>query len=163
MTPEEVAGCLARMNAAWPWAELNELTFDVWAEAMTGVDGQDAVTAARRLVTSEERPPSIARFLEECRLVKRNRGPALMPGHVEPALTKDESAERLAAIRRGLKVAAAMVPEHRHGKDPGVGKHGPVDAWKSCPACSTERERRGALQEAIRAELAPAHPYGGEE
>jgi hypothetical protein len=155
MTPSEMAIVLKLFKIAWPVMPVEDYTAHVWAEACHGLDGQDAVIAGKRLVKSEERPPSIARFIEEAKLVARNRQERLEAGPTVGALSHNESLDRLRSIRRGLKVAAAMVPEHRHGKFPGVGKHGPLDAWKQCPACSTAEERRPALLAAIREELGP--------
>lgn len=142
MTPREAASVLAYFTAAWPWATVADQTAEVWAEHLTGVDTQDAHSAARRLVDQLDAPPSIARFLEECRAVKRNRGPQLEPGRQEPYLSRDEALERIRALRRGLKVASELIPDHDHRK-----------GWKQCPACSTADARRPQVEAAIRSEL----------
>lgn len=101
MTPLEAAQVLAFFAAAWPWADVDEYTADVWADALADVDARDAQDAARRLVVSENRPPSIARFRAEAAKVARDRTPALQA----PTVTTDyaEAVQRVRAIRAGLR------------------------------------------------------------
>jgi len=148
VTPVEAARVLAYFTAAWPWATVGEHTAEVWAEALAGVDPQDAHTAARRLAATEDRPPSIARFRAEAAKATRDRTPALRaPSEaVDPA-----TATRVAAaVRAGLTVAAKAVPAHDHHQ-----------GAQSCPACTTRSERTHhapEITDAITAELNRGRP-----
>jgi hypothetical protein len=106
MTPEEVAMSLKLMQSAWgPRFPVESYTAHVWAEACHGIDGQDALTAAKRLIKSEDFPPSIARFIEECKLVKRNHGPALTAGAADAPMTSDAWMTHVNAARAELVAA----------------------------------------------------------
>lgn len=150
MIPREVAGLLAFIADAWSITGLGVNSTEIWAESCATVDVDDARVAIRRLAKSEERPPSIARFLEECRLVRRNDAPMIGPGPEEQTVTRDEASRRIAAIRRGFKVATDMIPDHDHRANVATGKRA---GWVDCPACSTAKQREPILKAAIRDEL----------
>lgn len=152
MNPRQVAGLLSVMADTFSSFSPGEHTAEIWAESLSTVDLEDGRAAIRRLATQLDFAPSIARFLEECRLVKRNRQPAIQPGRREPTLPREESARIAAALSRGLKVAADMIPAHDHKPHPATGKRA---GWVDCPACSTADARRPALEAAIRSELNP--------
>lgn len=141
MTPEETVMVLKLFETAWDFFKVDQYTPHVWAEACDGITGEDALTAAKRLIRSEDRPPSIARFREECKLVTRNRQATLPPGPRE-RVDRDQSARFAAALSRGLKSASDLIPKHDH-------HHG----WENCPACSTADARRPAVEAAIRSEF----------
>lgn len=142
MIPAEVEPVLTYFTEAWPWAEVGEMTFDVWAEQLMGVDAQDAHTAARKCVRTLDRPPSVARFLQECRNVQRSHIPEL--GH-PVAFDKETSARVARALAAGFRAAAKDIPSHDHR-----------NGWEQCPCCSTSGERdsaaevMGAIREALR-------------
>ena len=126
---------LAYFAEAWPWAELGEHTAEVWADALVGVDGQQAHSAARRLVRSEERPPSIRRFIDECKLVAREQRPALQ-APTSSATDRRQAARRIGAIR--AEFAAHDRPDHNH-------RHGP----DQCPRCATSARFVAETSDAI--------------
>lgn len=131
MTPRGLGEVLARFGVAWPWMEPTDLTATVWAEQMTTVDDDLGLLVAKRLTASEERPPTIARFLAEVLKVRHDQHVKLNPG---PAVPHDraESSRALGAIRAGMAVAAKEVPLHRDHDRAGGSR---------CPACSTRSER----------------------
>ena len=146
MTPLETVQVLDYFQNAWPWVTLGDHSAEVWAEAAIDVDVTIGQKAAKRLVQSEDRPPSINRFLLECKKLTRDAQPALTAGPVLGTVTRS-AAHRIRAIRLGMVAAAKEVPEHRNHDLFGGG---------NCPACSTrhEREHVGSLvAAAIRAEL----------
>jgi hypothetical protein len=153
MDMADTAQILAYFAVAWPYFQIEEQTADVWQEQAANVDRITAALAAKRLAAREERPPSIARFLEECRLVTRNSQERLEPGPEPGVLSREETKRRIQAIRRGLKVAGDMVPDHDH-RPPAGSDESP--SWKFCPACTTQESRRGVMEAAVRAELEDA-------
>jgi hypothetical protein len=128
VTPEEIASVLAYFSEAWPWAELGDHAVEVWADAVIGVDGQRALTAARRLVRSEERPPSIKRFLDECKIIEREQAPAIGAVPTDEQ-TRARSARRMAAVNAGWGAANELRPAHDHRRGAG-----------QCPRCSTAEQ-----------------------
>ena len=147
MTPTAVAGMLAYWAQAWPWIEPGAGMAQVWCEAVEQIPDDIGVVAMKRLVQSEDRPPSVKRFTDECKKLIRDRQPALKPGpSVE--LDRKQSAQVARALAAGIAVAAKDVPAHRNHD-----KHGGAN----CPACSTREDRRGTGDEiiaAIRSHLA---------
>lgn len=145
MTPLEVVQILDYFQNAWPWVTLADHSAEVWADALADVDGPVGQKAARRLVQSEDRPPSIKRFVDEARKLTRDALPALPAGH--ETSDRAEAARRIRAIRIGMTEAAKEVPAHSNHDSFG---------GANCPACSTrsEREHVGTLvAAAIRSEL----------
>lgn len=126
MTPELAAGILGYASGVWPSVAMGEAVVVSWADATPEVDPTTAHTAMRRLARSEDRMPSIARFLTECRLIQReNMQPAIAAGPL--SLTdRREAAARIAALRVYWSGAAEGRPDHDHRK----GDH-------ACPRCST--------------------------
>lgn len=134
MSPEETASVLGYFAAAWPWFEVTEGTTLVWAEHLAGVDGQDAHTAARRIVRSLDRPPPLSAFLAHVKAVSRERRPAL-PAPSREVLPTGQSARVAGIIAAGMRAAARNVPDHQHR-----------DGAENCPACSTRHERDHAAE-----------------
>lgn len=135
MNSTETAVVVAYMAEAWPWAEWGDHAVELWADACPTVEQRTAAEAARRLVRSEERPPSVARFLQECRLIAREQAqPAIATGPMHHS-SKTEAAQKIAGLRGYWAEASAGRPEHR-GCIPGTkpGQKGP------CPRCSTTEE-----------------------
>jgi hypothetical protein len=148
MTPQTVAGVLAYFTAAWPWLDPGESTEAVWCEALARFHDDIAIIAMKRLVQSEDKPPSIRRFSDECAKVQRDRAPQIGPGLKGDELERKQSAQVARALAAGIAVAAKDVPAHRNHD-----KHGGAN----CPACSTREDRRGTGDEiiaAIRSHLA---------
>ena len=143
MTPEETASILGRFAANWSWYEVTEATTLLWADHLAGVDGQDAHTAARRIVDTMDRPPSVAAFLSHVKAVSRERRPAL-PAPNREVLPMARSARVAGIIAAGMRAAAESVPEHRHR-----------DGWENCPACSTRdtRDHAGEVMAVVREHL----------
>jgi hypothetical protein len=152
VNPREVAGLLAYVSDAWSVTGVGQNTTEIWAEACADVELEDARAAVRRLRDTLDKPPSIARFLEECKVVKRNRQPRIEPGRRVPDLPMERSSDIAAALSRGLKAASDLIPDHDHKPDPATGKRA---GWVDCPACSTADARRPEVLAAIRSELDP--------
>jgi len=124
--PQTAAAVVKAITEAWPYVETSPDAVVVWADAAPHVEHATAGVAIRRLVRTEERPPSIARFLAECRLIEREKATpytAIGPGtHTSRA----QAAQNISLLRTFWKSAAAGRPEHDHKK----GDH-------LCPACTT--------------------------
>lgn len=73
MTPDQAAGCLARLAAAFPYVTLNEHTATVWTEHLTTVHVADARQACLDLEARVDRFPSLNQFLDQCRTHARRR------------------------------------------------------------------------------------------
>ena len=141
MTPVETARVVAYMAEAWPWAGLGDHTTEIWADACPGIEPGVGQTAARRLVKTEDRPPSIARFLTECRLIAReNAQPMIAAGPMHRSSTR-EAAAKIAGIRDYWAAASAGRPSHR---DCIAG---------TCPRCNTTDEYLGEHTNSIAAWL----------
>lgn len=128
MTPFEASSILAYLVEAWPSMEVGEHTAEVWADALSGVDTQHAHTAARKLVKSEQWPPSVARFLEVAREVKRAEDTDRQARALGPPPTTDRAtaAGRMRGIRAGWDAVQATRPKHDHKR-----------GGANCPKCST--------------------------
>ncbi len=126
MTPELAAGVLGYASSVWPSVAMGESVVVAWADATPDLDSTVAHAAMRRLARSEDRMPSIARFMAECRLIARElTQPAIATG---PLLHTDrqEASARIAALKVFWKEAAVGRPDHDHKQ----GHH-------ACPRCST--------------------------
>ena len=134
MNVRETAAVLAVITVAWPWAELDEHSLDVWADALADLDPETALEAAKRLVRSESRPPSIARLREQAAAVGADR--ARSASRALPAPDRDtdrrwraRSAARLRAVRAGWDAAQETRPDHNHRR-----------GAAACPRCSTAEQ-----------------------
>lgn len=113
MNAVETTSIVAYMAEAWPWAELGEHTAEVWADSCPQIEHRVAAQAMRRLVKSEDRPPSVARFLTECRLIAReNAQPVIAAGPMHHS-TKAEAAAKMAGLRNYWREASAGRPPHK--------------------------------------------------
>lgn len=156
MTPQTVAFVLKLFQQSWQGLfKVESYTAHIWAEASVAIGDEDGMAAARRLVLALDRPPSIARFREECALVKRNNTPVLPPGPIEPGVGHARSVRVAAALSRGLKAASDLIPEHDHREDKAIGKR---KGWIDCPACSTADARQHEVLAAIRSEVDEVMP-----
>jgi len=127
VNPIEAGQILSYFTEAWPTMNVGEDTAVVWADALRGIDAQDAHTAARRLVQSDERPPSIARLIQAARGIAAGRmAHNALPA--APRLPQSRSAKLMAAINAYW--AAVERPAHDHHRGP-----------ENCPCCSTRDER----------------------
>jgi hypothetical protein len=126
MTPEEVAIVLHYCAEAWPAMTVGDDTAIVWADALAGIDAQDAHTAARMLADTADYPPSIARLKATARQVMQRRQVASAPAL--PAPRRHGGAKLLAAIQ--AYAAAVERPAHDHHR-----------GAEHCPCCSTSAER----------------------
>lgn len=117
MTENESKAVLAVLCAAWPRYELTGPTIGLWARQLEHTLPEDALAAAELLVKTDDRFPSLARFIETCRAEARRRGggagvPALPPD-TNPILTGGAAKAALAQVRETL--AAAPKPPHIDG------------------------------------------------
>lgn len=129
MNPVIAASVVKIITEAWPYAEATDNAVELWSDACPEIEQATAADAMRRLVRSEERPPSIARFLAECRLINRERSTPYMAIGPAAHTTKAESKARIAALRVFWREASAGRPDHNHHNGDDV-----------CPACSTADE-----------------------
>lgn len=126
MTPDQAAQILAYCAQNWPTMTVGDHTADVWAEAMATVDASHAQEAVRRLVQTDEYPPTVARIISAARGIGR--------GHDEhralPAPQGDarRSARAMAALNALYAQMDRPVHDHRRGAE-------------ACPACSTAADR----------------------
>jgi hypothetical protein len=136
---DETARVLVLFESAWPTRfEVADYTAHVWAEATRGITGDVGLDAARRLVLTEDWPPTIARFRDECAAVVLDA----MPEHVEPDVETDPAGSRWGAVSRGLREAQQLIPKHDHHR-----------GALNCPACSTAEAREPAVRAALLAEI----------
>jgi hypothetical protein len=124
MNPTEAAQVLAYFTQAWPSMSVGPHTAEIWAEALLGIDAQDAHTAARTLAKSDDYPPSIARLIAAARGIAKGHETA----KALPAPRRHGGAKLLAAIQ--AYSAAVERPAHDHHRGP-----------EHCPCCSTSAER----------------------
>lgn len=125
MTPEQAGQVLAYCVEAWPAMTIGNDTALVWADALRNIDAQDAHDAVRRLVTTDERPPSIARVTAAARGIAR--------GHDEThALPMARNRGQAAEAMKALNVLMAQFPRPDHDHRQGI---------DACPACSTRDDR----------------------
>lgn len=124
MTRPELQGVLAYLAAAFPSQALNDATVEVYAESLATLEVTHARDAARRLVKSEVKFPTVARILEEVRAVKSAHEPEVkalahpgMPG-----------GEHLTEARKLLKAWKGNLDKHDHR-----GPH-------PCPICGATRK-----------------------
>lgn len=123
MNIHETAGLLAYFGSAWPRMELPDDTADIWARELADTNADDARDAAKNLVRSSKFFPSIAEFLDECRMVAVRRRIAAPPPALEASTTTVEfPAEDFAALRSKLKDWTTKGHNHK-GPEP-------------CPVCS---------------------------
>lgn len=135
MSPKMVTHVLAYFTAGWDWFDPGEAAEAVWIEALADTNDDSALIAAKRLVKIEERPPSIARFLAECRKVSRELRPQIRPGWQRATPEERQQAARISrAIRAGMAESLKAIPAHS-GHTQGDGGD------RNCPACSTRHER----------------------
>jgi len=115
---------LSYCTEAWPTMTVGDDTAVVWADALAGIDTQDANTAARQLAKSDEFPPSIARLIAAARGIAK--------GH--------ETTKALPAPRRhgGAKLLAAIQAYSRAVERPAHDHHRGAE---HCPCCSTKDGR----------------------
>lgn len=130
MTPDQAARVLAYCAQNWPTMTVGDHTADVWAAALATVDAKHAQEAVRRLVQTDEYPPTVARIISAARGIGK--------GHEEhralPAPRGDMG--RAARSIRALNALCARMdrPAHDHRRG--------VDA---CPSCSTKAGRLKAF------------------
>ena len=126
MTPTEAATILSYCTEAWPTMTVGDDTAIVWADALSGIDAQDAHAAARMLADTADFPPSIARLKATARRVMQRRQVSSTPAL--PAPRRAGGKQLLAAIQ--AYSAAVERPAHDHRGGP-----------ENCPCCSTKDER----------------------
>jgi hypothetical protein len=105
MTERELTEALALMGASWPHTPVSAELAAVWfSELRTQPDGV-AVQAARRVLRTEDRFPSMARFLEHCMACRPHVADRAGWTHelAEPApVSPDEAQENITRMREHL-------------------------------------------------------------
>lgn len=99
MNAQEAAGLLTMYAGAWPKPPLTEEQAGVWVHHLRGVDAEVGRQAMHELVTEDEFPPRVARFLGRCDDVRRRLERALPPG--------EEQVPRVCALCGGTGWAPA--------------------------------------------------------
>lgn len=79
MNADQAKLCIQYLSAAYPQTTMGQGTIVVWCEHIAGQDARDAMAACRRLVRSNKWMPSIAEFLEACRIERTLRESMSMP------------------------------------------------------------------------------------
>jgi hypothetical protein len=126
VTREECAAVLGYLSAAFPQVTVAPQTVAVWADQVGGQEGVDAHAAARRVVRSNKWFPSIAEFLEACRLERELRSQKFeVAGELPSAETKANRAE---VARRFVALSKELL-ESQKGK---VHWHGGPDPCLVC-------------------------------
>jgi hypothetical protein len=77
MEAREAAEILGYLSSAFPKNDLIEQTASVWIDQLCEVDFVVAKTAAKKLVAQQEWFPTVAQFLNFCRVETRWNGPAI--------------------------------------------------------------------------------------
>ena len=108
MTPEQTARILGYLAAAWPAVPLPDESVAVWAEQLAGQDYETCQRVARHVVRTEERFPSIGRFLATAnamtsRMSTAEQDALALPG--PPPASREDALEALKAARRALSLA----------------------------------------------------------
>lgn len=126
MNADVAARTVAQMASIWPHATIADHTVEAWADATPDIEPHIAAAAMRRLAQTDDRPPSIARFMAEARLIVREQSqPSIATGPI-PHSTRKQAAGRIVALKAAWGVATAGRPDHNH-------KNGD----ENCPRCST--------------------------
>lgn len=87
MNAQDAAAVLYHLSLGWPHYRFNDDTAALWAQHLADVERRDAELATEEIIRTDERFPSIARFLAVCQAkaklgrpgVKAIAGPA--PDH----------------------------------------------------------------------------------
>lgn len=126
MTPEQAGQILAYCAQNWPTMTVGEHTADVWAEALTTTDAACAQTAVRRLVQTDEYPPTVAQIISAARGVARGHDEyrAITSGRVD----RTRAAKAVAALNALYAQLDRPAHDHHQGA-------------AACPACSTKADR----------------------
>ncbi len=105
MTPEQAVTVVAVLQSAWPYVEVSEATMTVWFDTLADAAYEDGMDVARRLVRSDERFPSVARFRQTWSALVRHRRMSAPLGLPSPDRATDRplAMERLAELRRVLE------------------------------------------------------------
>lgn len=104
MQSSEVADALAWMSAAWPsWSPSRE-TAAVWADQLADLPDGLGLDAAKRAVSMDEWPPSVARFREHVAALRphpcdRAAYAAELPA---PAASPEEASEFIEQAKRKI-------------------------------------------------------------
>lgn len=104
--------------SAYPNQQIADGTVAVWCEHLAGQTVEDAMNAAKRLVRSTRWFPSVAEFLECCRLERELREANFVRAELtapkESAEQRKRVAERFMAVCRE-SVASRNKKQHWHG------------------------------------------------
>lgn len=137
MTPVEVVGLLDVVAQAWPWVSIGDRTAEVWADALHGVDGQDAFTAVKRIIRTDERPPTVARLLAVVGDIVARSAVDRRVLDAAP-VQSDRVQARFRAINEGWAAVLGDRPKHDHRRGPGT-----------CHRCETSAEFLAAVTPVI--------------
>ena len=109
MNVQETAAVVAYLSAAWPAIPVAKETVQVWHEQMRHVDPDAGLAAARRIVATEDRFPSIGRFLATVEAMKRR--PTYIEQHArELEAPKASTEQAMGAIGEARRALAAARP-----------------------------------------------------
>lgn len=112
MTPTQVDAVLMLRAKAWPYATLGAGEGDVWANVLACEPEECAIEAILGLVRSDQRPPTVARFVEMRRALARAEAPKL-PAAPEFAPSEAVWRNGLAQCRAVLAASRASLPERQ--------------------------------------------------
>lgn len=128
MTPTEAAQILAVCAQAWPTMQdrIDEHTTGVWAEALATTDAGCAQDAVRRLIQTDEYPPTVSRIITAARGVAQGRG--TQPALPSPQPDRGRSAQAMRALNALYAQMDRPAHDHHEGRD-------------ACPACTTKADR----------------------
>ncbi len=138
MNAKDVMVVLKLIQATIPSSRMDEATPDVWANVCATVDASVGLEAAKRMtfaLSSNDRFPAPADFLEYVKLVKNERQPErrALP---EPPIDREGVKRMIAETRRVLaeqrKTGGGLARGHWHGSGD-----------DKCPVCSKMHEPVG--------------------
>ncbi len=135
MKPTDVAVVLKLLSATLPGAHIDEQTPAVWADACMTVDPAVGLEAGRRMtrtLSSKDRFPSPADFMEFVKLVKREQAPVTRALPESP-VQREQMRRMIAETKEALALQRANLGKHRHGP------LGP------CPVCALLRAEQEAF------------------
>jgi hypothetical protein len=122
MTAEQIVTIVTMFMSAWPWDEWTDERHSLWCDALESLYPAVAAVAARMLVRTRLRPPTIAEFLAEAQSESERQR---MGAKVLTPPDRSGPAPALARVRQVIRDAFATRPVHDH--------HG---GWRTCPTCS---------------------------
>lgn len=139
MTGDDCRVVLRMLSVAYPHMEMSAAAAVLWAKHLSAFELEDAMSAADKWISAEDRPPRISNLVEMSRaeMARRQSARPTLPS-AERAMPREQLLKMMAVTRGLLKEWNRKREEHWHG--------GP----EPCPVCGGMRAARhvGAYRDA---------------